>query len=73
MLFQLAAYFTHCNLQPIHKILTLRTALNLFYKLKNFKSASVFAQRLLELGPNADVAQQVSTLIHIYLCNVLLE
>jgi coatomer protein complex subunit alpha (xenin) len=56
---ELAAYFSHCNLQPIHKILTLRTALNLFYKLKNFKTAAVFAQRLLELGPSPDVAQQV--------------
>lgn len=56
---ELAAYFSHCNLQPIHKILTLRTALNLFFKLKNYKSASIFAQRLLELGPNPEVAQQV--------------
>ncbi len=61
LFFKLAAYFSHCNLQPIHKILTLRTALNLFFKLKNYKTASVFAQRLLELGPNADVAQQVAT------------
>jgi hypothetical protein len=38
----------------------MRTALNLFFKLKNFKTASIFAQRLLELGPNPDVAQQVS-------------
>ena len=29
---QMAAYFTHCDLQPVHLILTLRTALNLFYK-----------------------------------------
>ena len=28
----MAAYFTHCELQPVHCILTLRTALNLFYK-----------------------------------------
>ena len=28
----MAAYFTHCNLQPVHQILTLRTALNLFFK-----------------------------------------
>ena len=29
---QMAAYFTHCNLQPVHLILTLRTALNLSFK-----------------------------------------
>jgi coatomer protein complex subunit alpha (xenin) len=55
----LAAYFTHFNLQPAHKILTLRTALNLFYKIKNFKSAAVLGQRLLELGPSLEVAQKV--------------
>ena len=57
--FQMAAYFTHSNLQPVHLILTLRTALNLFFKLKNFKTAASFARRLLELGPNPQVAQQV--------------
>ncbi|XP_055957036.1 coatomer subunit alpha isoform X2 [Patella vulgata] len=53
---EMAAYFTHCNLQPVHLILTLRTALNLFFKLKNYKTAASFARRLLELGPKPDVA-----------------
>lgn len=61
-IFQMAAYFTHCNLQPIHMILTLRTALNLFFKLKNYKTAASFARRLLELGPKPDVATQVQGL-----------
>jgi coatomer protein complex subunit alpha (xenin) len=60
---ELAVYFTHFNLQPIHKILTLRTALNLFYKIKNFKSGAVLGQRLLELGPNPDVAQKTRKII----------
>lgn len=47
---EMAAYFTHCNLQPVHQVLTLRTALNLAFKLKNFKTAGGFARRLLELG-----------------------
>lgn len=55
----MAAYFTHCNLQPVHMVLVLRTALNLFFKLRNFKTAAGFARRLLELGPKPDVAQQV--------------
>ena len=38
---EMAAYFTHCNLQPVHQILTLRTACNLFFKLKNFKASFV--------------------------------
>ncbi|KAL8592535.1 hypothetical protein ACOMHN_030220 [Nucella lapillus] len=60
---EMAAYFTHCNLQPVHMILTLRTALNLFFKLKNFKTAASFARRLLELGPKPDVAQQTRKIL----------
>lgn len=60
---ELAAYFTHCNLQPIHQILTLRTALNMFFKLKNFKTAASFARRLLELGPRPEVAQQARKIL----------
>jgi coatomer protein complex subunit alpha (xenin) len=33
---EMAAYFTHCNLQPVHQILTLRTACNLFFKVSSF-------------------------------------
>ncbi|CAD5111121.1 DgyrCDS461 [Dimorphilus gyrociliatus] len=55
---EMAAYFTHCKLQPIHLILTLRTALNLSFKLKNLKTAASFARRLLELGPKQEVAVQ---------------
>lgn len=58
---EMAAYFTHCNLQPQHIILTLKTAQSLFFKLKNYKTAASFARRLLELGPKPDLAQQVSS------------
>ncbi|CAH1774502.1 unnamed protein product [Owenia fusiformis] len=60
---EMAAYFTHCNLQPVHLILTLRTALNLFFKLKNYKTAASFARRLLELGPRPEVAQQTRKIL----------
>uniref|UniRef100_A0A8C8UP76 Coatomer alpha subunit C-terminal domain-containing protein n=1 Tax=Peromyscus maniculatus bairdii TaxID=230844 RepID=A0A8C8UP76_PERMB len=60
---EMAAYFTHSNLQPVHMILVLWTALNLFFKLKNFKTAATFAQRLLELGPKPEVAQQTSKIL----------
>ncbi|XP_052228436.1 coatomer subunit alpha-like [Dreissena polymorpha] len=53
---EMAAYFTHCKLQPVHLILTLRTAMTLFFKLKNCKTAASFARRLLELGPKPDIA-----------------
>lgn len=55
---ELSAYFTHCNLQPIHQILTLRTSLNMFFKLKNYKTAASFARKLLDLGPRTEIAQQ---------------
>lgn len=60
---EMAAYFTHCNLQPVHQILTLRTALNLFFKLKNYKTAASFGRRLLELGPRPEVATQARKIL----------
>lgn len=54
----MAAYMTHCELQPSHLIMALKTAQNLFYKLKNFKTASAFAKRLIEMGPKPEVATQ---------------
>jgi coatomer protein complex subunit alpha (xenin) len=60
---EMAAYFTHCSLQPVHQVLTLRTALNLAFKLKNFKTAGGFARRLLELGPKPEVAQQTRKIL----------
>jgi coatomer protein complex subunit alpha (xenin) len=53
---ELAAYFTHCKLQPIHQQLSLRSAMVLAYNAKNYASASSFARRLLELQPAANVA-----------------
>lgn len=62
---EMAAYFTHSELQPIHQILTLRTALNLSFKLKNFRTAASFARRLLELGPKPEVAQQTRKILQV--------
>uniref|UniRef100_A0A8D8R6E5 Coatomer subunit alpha n=1 Tax=Cacopsylla melanoneura TaxID=428564 RepID=A0A8D8R6E5_9HEMI len=64
---ELAAYFTHSKLQPVHQILTLRTATNMFFKLKNYKTTASFAHRLLELGPSMEVAAQARKLLSI--CN----
>ncbi|XP_037043594.1 coatomer subunit alpha isoform X2 [Bradysia coprophila] len=60
---EMAAYFSHCNIQPVHQILTLRTALNMFFKLKNYKTAASFARRLLEMGPRPEVAQQARKIL----------
>ncbi|CAF4200284.1 unnamed protein product, partial [Adineta steineri] len=62
---ELAAYFTHVQLQPIHKIMTLKSALNQAFKLKNYKAASSFAKRLLELGPTPEVAQQTRKVLSV--------
>uniref|UniRef100_A0A914ZVK8 Coatomer subunit alpha n=1 Tax=Parascaris univalens TaxID=6257 RepID=A0A914ZVK8_PARUN len=56
---EMAAYFTHCQLQPVHQILTLRTAINLCFKLKQMKTCASFCRRLLELGPKPEVAAQI--------------
>jgi coatomer protein complex subunit alpha (xenin) len=47
---ELAAYFTHCDLQPEHLMLTLRGAMTASFKLKNLKDAGSFARKLLDLG-----------------------
>lgn len=60
---ELAAYFTHCELQPGHQILTLRTAVNLAFKMKNYKMAMSFGRRLVNLGPRPEVAQNIRKVV----------
>lgn len=62
---ELAAYFTHCELQPGHQILTLRTAVNLAFKMKNYKMAMSFGRRLLNLGPRPEVAQNIRKVVQV--------
>ena len=52
---ELAAYFTHCNLQRLHMILALRSAMSIFFKLKNYNTCSTFCRRILELQPDEKV------------------
>ena len=63
---ELSAYFTHCNLQPVHLLLALRSAMGTAFKHKNFIVAASFARRLLELPDmkserNADLRMKVSS------------
>lgn len=60
---EMVAYFTHCNLQPIHQMLTLKTAAHALCKFKYFNTARSFARRLLELGPNAELAAQTRRIL----------
>ncbi|KAL1533325.1 Coatomer [Salvia divinorum] len=60
---ELAAYFTHCNLQPPHTRLALLNAMTVCYKAQNLSTAANFARRLLETNPSnenqAKTARQV--------------
>lgn len=55
---ELAAYFTHCELISKHRVFPLRQAAKQAFKLKNFITASQFTQRLLELPPPRQVADE---------------
>lgn len=55
---ELAAFFTHCELDPQHLLLALRLAMTTAFKAKNFVTAASFARRLLELGPSQQLAKQ---------------
>lgn len=56
---ELAAYFTHCQLQPVHLQIALRSAITVFGKANNSAHAARFAKRLLELKPDAKIAATV--------------
>jgi coatomer protein complex subunit alpha (xenin) len=62
---ELAAYFTHCNLQPTHLSLTLGAAMSAAFKAKNYRTASNFAKRLLELNPAAKTSAQARKVIQL--------
>ncbi|RID60734.1 hypothetical protein BRARA_F03864 [Brassica rapa] len=59
---ELAAYFTHCNLQLPHLRLALFSAMGVCYKSKNLATAYNFAKRFLETNPvesQAKTARQI--------------
>ncbi|KAF2301912.1 hypothetical protein GH714_030350 [Hevea brasiliensis] len=51
---ELAAYFTHCNLQMPHLRLALLNAMTVCFKAKNLATAANFARRLLETNPTLE-------------------
>ncbi|KAF7763970.1 hypothetical protein Agabi119p4_8507 [Agaricus bisporus var. burnettii] len=55
---ELAAYFTHCQLQPPQLQIALRSAIGAFAKANNQAHAARFAKRLLELNPDPKIAAQ---------------
>lgn len=52
---ELNAYFTHCQLESIHRLLTLKNAMTAAYKSKNFIAAAGFCKRILE---NPDISSE---------------
>jgi coatomer protein complex subunit alpha (xenin) len=62
---ELAAYFTHCQLQPPQLQIALRSAIGAFAKANNQAHAARFAKRLLELNPDPKIAAQVWSLLEI--------
>jgi len=60
---ELACYFTHCNLEQIHLILSLRSAMTCSYKIKNYQTAANFGRRLLDLDPSNEVATQARKVV----------
>lgn len=57
---ELAAYFTHCQLQPPHLQIALRSAIQVFTKAGNAGTAAKFARKLLDLNPDPRVVSLVS-------------
>lgn len=57
---ELAAYFTHINLQTPHLRLALQNAMTVCYKAKNFNTAATFARRLLETNPTNEQQAKLS-------------
>ncbi|CAD5208962.1 unnamed protein product [Bursaphelenchus xylophilus] len=60
---EMAAYFTHCNLQPRHQLLTLRTAAFLAYKHGLKQTAASLCRRYLELGPPPEAAAKIRQML----------
>ncbi|KAJ3302375.1 hypothetical protein HDV03_005016 [Kappamyces sp. JEL0829] len=60
---ELAAYFTHCQLQTVHLQLAIRLAMVQAFKMRNFGTARGFAQRLLEQGPSPQVAASANKIL----------
>ncbi|KFK23046.1 hypothetical protein AALP_AAs62140U000300 [Arabis alpina] len=68
---ELAAYFTHCNLQTPHLRLALLSAMSVCYKANNLATASSFATRFLETNPTVEShVKAASKVIHAAECNM---
>lgn len=60
---ELAAYFTHCNLQNSHLVLSLRQAMTLAYKQRCFATAIILARRVLDYDPDMETSTRARKVI----------
>ena len=47
---ELSAYMACCALQPAHRILTLRSAMALAFKMQDFIYAAFFAKKIIQIA-----------------------
>jgi len=62
---ELAAYLTHFNLQPLHMLISLRSAMSSAVKLKNFNTAASFSHRLMKLNPKSEHKEQALKVLRV--------
>uniref|UniRef100_A0A7I4FAI8 Coatomer subunit alpha n=1 Tax=Physcomitrium patens TaxID=3218 RepID=A0A7I4FAI8_PHYPA len=62
---ELAAYFTHCQMQPTHLKLSLQSAMSICFKAKNYNTAASIARRLLELNLSPAVASKTRQVLQV--------
>jgi coatomer protein complex subunit alpha (xenin) len=62
---ELAAYLTHFNLQPLHMLISLRSAMSSTVKLKNFNTAASFSHRLMKLNPKSEHKEQALKVLRV--------
>merc|ERR1719433_888175 len=60
---ELTCLFTHFELQPSHKVLGLRDAIQPLWKLQNFKTCAVLLRKLFELGISTRLPEQAEKLV----------
>ena len=56
---ELAAYFSHCMLQPTYLHITLCSAIGTFAKANNHATSAKLARKLLDLKPDPKITSQV--------------
>jgi len=60
---EMACYLTHCNWDPQHLKLALRTAYSSTFKLKNFKTTMLLVRRFLQLESSGKVYEQAKKIL----------